>query len=314
MARTARRLTAVRGRAVRVTRTDSCGRPVYGEYNQAVSEGIVTTTFTPNTSDTEEINVTGFHGQRCVFEPSTPELAGYSLEIVFCNVDFELFEIITKQPLVFDALGTVVGIEMDTKIDLDGEGFGIETWTGTVGSDVCDNPSATGEWGYLLLPYLKGGIVSDITIENNAINFTITGASTREGNRWGNGPYAVDLNELGNPDVLFQPLSSTAALRLMVVSVPPPVSNSGARPLLNPSLPALASLAAVEGDSDMEADFTTTPVATGPVWYDFGDGGWDYVVAPGTASHLYEDPGTYVVKASQNGINWTTVSVTVPFP
>lgn len=314
MARTARRLTAIRGRAVRVTRTDGCGRPVYGEYNQAVSEGIVTTTFTPNTSDTEEINVTGFHGQRCVFEPSTPELAGYSLEIVFCNVDFELFEIITKQPLVFDAEGRVVGIEMDTKIDLDGEGFAIETWTGTVGSDVCEDPNAEGEWGYLLLPYLKGGIVGDITIENNAINFTITGASTREGNRWGAGPYGVERNELGNPDVLFQPISATAALRLQVVSVPPPAPYVGARPLLDPSLTALTSVSAAEGATDMEANFTAAPVSTGPVWYDFGDGEWDYVDAPGAASHLYGAAGTYTVKASQNGVNWSSTTVTVPFP
>lgn len=314
MARVARRLTAIRGRAVRVTRTDNCGRPVYGEYNQAVSEGIVTTTFTPNTSDTEEINVTAFTGKRCVYEPSAPELAGYGVEIVFCNVDFELFEIITKQPLVFNANGDVVGIEMDTKIKLDEEGFALETWTGAVGTDVCDDPGSSGEWGYLLLPYLKGGIVGDITIENNAINFTITGASTREGNRWGSGPYAVEADNSGVPGALYQPLSPTAAMRLQVVTVAPPEPYAGARPLLDPSLTALASLAAAEGGTDMEADFTLTPVSTGSVWYDFGDGGWDYVVAPGAASHLYEDPGTYTVKASQNGIDWVSTTVTVPFP
>jgi hypothetical protein len=64
----------------------------------------------------------------------------------------------------------------------------------------------------------------------------------------------------------------------------------------------------------MEADFTTTPAATAPTWWDFGDGEWDYVVAPGAASHVYEVSGTYTVRASQNGVNWTTTTVAVPFP
>lgn len=48
--------------------------------------------------------------------------------------------------------------------------------------------------------------------------------------------------------------------------------------------------------------------------WDFGDGEWDYVVAPGAASHIYDKPGTYVVRASQNGNDWTSVSVAIPFP
>lgn len=93
----------------------------------------------------------------------------------------------------------------------------------------------------------------------------------------------------------------------------PPEPFVGSRPLLNPTLPAFASIAAVEGDTAMEADFTVTPAATGSTWWDFGDGEWDYVVAPGAASHVYDEPGTYVARASQNGNDWVEKSVTVPF-
>jgi hypothetical protein len=116
----------------------------------------------------------------------------------------------------------------------------------------------------------------------------------------------------GNPAPLFQPVSRTAALRMMITTVTPPVDTVGARPVLNPALPAFTSLA-VAG-VDLEADFTPAPASTGPVWYDFGDGEWDYVVAPGTASHEYAAAGTYTALASQNGLDWESVEVVVPFP
>ena len=90
----------------------------------------------------------------------------------------------------------------------------------------------------------------------------------------------------------------------------------GARPVLNPTLPELTAVTATEDATDTEgmtADFTVTPVSTGPVWYDFGDGGWDYVAVPGEASHEYAEAGTYTVLASQNGIQWASTTVTVPF-
>jgi hypothetical protein len=312
MPRQTTRLAAVRGRVARVTKTDFCGRVVAGEYNQAVSDGVITAAFTANTTETEAVDVKNFAGRRCVYEPAVTELAGYSLTLTFCNVDFELFEIITNQTLVFDAQGRVRGIEVDTQIPLNGDGFALEIFPGSAEGDACEDEDAEGEFGYLLLPLLKGGIVGDFSVENGAVNFTITGASTREGNQWGNGPYAVEMDADGNPAPLFQPVSRTAALRMMITTVTPPVDTVGARPVLNPALPAFTSLA-VAG-VDLEADFTPAPASTGPVWYDFGDGEWDYVVAPGTASHEYAAAGTYTALASQNGLDWESVEVVVPFP
>lgn len=146
-------------------------------------------------------------------------------------------------------------------------------------------------------------------MENGAINFTITGASTREGNHWGSGPYPVELNGT-DPAALFQPVSSTAALRMQIVAVAPPEPAVGARPLLDPANAAFTSLTATAGAGTHEVDFTTTPAATGNTWWDFGDGEWDYVVAPGATTHTYAAAGTYTVRASQNGVNWTTVTAT----
>lgn len=314
MPRTAKPLPLVKGRKLRVTRLDGCGRPVFGEYSQAVSEGVVSAAFTANTVDSDEINVPNWNGDRCIYEPSVTSLAGYGLEIVFCAVDFDVFEMITGQTLVFDYDGNVIGLEVDTKVDVTDKGFAIEIWAGAPVGDACEDPNAQGSFGYLLLPRLEGGYLSDFTVENGAINFTITGATTREGNQWGNGPYNVMLDENGLPAPLFQPVSKSAALRLQETSLLPPESFIGARPLLNPTVAALTAIAGVEGDTDQTVDLTTTPAATGSTWWDFGDGTWDYVAAPGSTDHVYAEPGTYTVKASQNGVKWVETTVTVPFP
>ena len=97
MSRTTRRPSLVRGRVARVTRLDSCGRFVYGEYNQAVTDGVITVTFTANTNTTDEISVVKMDGKRCVYEPSLPELSGYSIDVQFCAVEPDIFEMITGQ-------------------------------------------------------------------------------------------------------------------------------------------------------------------------------------------------------------------------
>lgn len=316
MPRANAQLAAVRGRVSRVTSLDNCGRLIIGEYNHAVSGGIASAAFTPNTNDSEAVNVVNFANQRRIYEPSVPELAGYGLTLTFTDVDFEFFHLITKQPLVFRN-GKVVGIEVDTKIKLGEEGFAFETWVGAQGGDVCDDPNAAGQWGYLLLPYVKGGIMGDFEVGNASISFTITGASTVEGNRWGRGPYAVELDPSGDPDRIEQPVSQSAALRLQVVDLAPPAETRGARPVQLATGPALTGATATEDAADttgMTADFATTPAATAPVYWDFGDGSWDYVVAPGATDHQYEAAGTYTVRATQNGVDFATTTVTVPFP
>lgn len=419
-------LSLVKGRRIRVTRLDGCGRPIYGDDSQVVTKGFITVAYTANTTETDEINVPNASGEVCIYEPSVTSLVGYGVEITFCQVDPELLALVTGQNVVLAADGsTVVGFDVDTKIGLDNSNFALELWAGSPAGDACSTAGAQGSFGYILLPFVSGGILGDFTVENAAVTFTVTGANTKEGNAWGVGPYkdimlnpATATNEVqratitgtptggtftltyggqttaaiaynaaaaavqtaltalstvgaGNvvvsggpgpgtpytftfqgtlagtdvaqmtatgsftggttpaiaittitpgvtakPGAMTAPVSTTAALRTMVVDLAPPVDACGARPLLDPALPNLTSIAGAKDSADttgFTAAFTATPVATGPVWYDFGDGGWDYVNAPGTSSHKYAKAGTYTVRASQNG-QWVTTTVTIPFP
>ena len=400
-------LSLVKGRRIRVTKLDACGRPIYGDNSHVVSKGFISVGFTANTSESDEINVTNAAGEVCVFEAAVTSLTGYGLEVQFCEVDPELFSLVTGQPVVKAADGTtVIGFDVDTKIDLSNSNFALELWAGSPATDACSNPGATGAYGYLLLPFLKGGILGDFTVENGAITFTLTGANTSEGNAWGVGPYPVmlgaggtaevqratitgvptggtftltyngattapiaynataaavqtalealsnlgpgdavvtggplpataatitfggalnvrDVNQMtatGSfsggatpaiaittitpgvsplPSAMTSAVSTSVALRTMIVDLAPPASACGARPVLDPAVTGLTSIAGVV--TGLSVSFTTTPAASGPVWWDFGDGTWDYVAAPGATTHSYPTAGTWAPKASTNG-------------
>lgn len=305
-------LSLVKGRRIRLTRLDGCGRPVFGDCSSVTSKGFISVAFTANTTESDEINVTNAAGEVCVFEPAETTLTGYGVELSFCEVDPDLFGLVTGQPTVVDNDGNVIGFDVDTQTSLSGQGFALELWAGSASGDACATEGAQGSFGYLLLPFLRGGIIGDFTVENGAVTFTITGANTRDGNAWGVGPYRdIQIGTGGLPGPLLTPIGTTVALRTILTNVAPPEALCGCRPLLDSSLPALTGVSGtVVG---LDADFEVTPAATGPVWYDFGDGEWDYVLAPGEASHTYAAPGFYTVRASQNGV-WVTTSVTVTAP
>ena len=293
----------VRGRRIRVTRGDGCGRPVYGEDSSVVSNGMISVGYTALTTETEEISVTNAAGEVCVFEPAETKVTGYGVELTMCEVDPDLFTIITGQEVYLDAFGFAVGFTVNTEISLENTGFGFELWLGAGNADAC-TPGSQGKYGYLLLPFLKGGILSDFTVENGAVNFVITGATTRDGNAWGVGPYNdVMLTALSVPGPLLTPLETTEHLLLIQTEVAPPEAVVGARPLMDPANTALTSVTGTEG-TGYSVSFTTTPAATSPVYWDFGDGTWDYVAAPGATSHVYPTaPGkTYTAKATTNGV------------
>ena len=311
MAHTTKCLSLVKGRRIRVTALDSCGRPIYGDCSQVTSKGFISVAFTANTTDSDEISVTNAAGEVCVFEAAVTSLTGYGIEISFCEVDPELFALVTGQPVVTAADGsTVIGFDVDTKIGLENSNFALELWAGSPTGDACATEGAQGNYGYLLLPFLKGGILGDFTVENGAVTFTLTGANTSEGNSWGVGPYDVMLDNAGTPapGPMVTPVSTTTALRTMIVDVAPPEAACGCRPVLDPTATAITAVAGTVTDDT--ASCTTTPAATSSVWYDFGDGTWDYIAAPGATSHTYAAPGTYTVKASTNG-TWVTTTVTI---
>lgn len=217
----------VRGRRLRATRLDGCGNPVLGPDSVVVTKGFISVALTANIDEGEEINVTNAGGEVCVLDSPIPKLLDYSVEITFCNVNPSLFTLMTGMPVVMNG-DDIIGFDMDTEVDVSDSGFAIELWTG-VPTDACE-PGAGASYGYVLLPFLRSGVLGDFTVENAAINMVMSGARTKKGNNWGVGPFDVILDG-GVPSPFAEPLGSGVQLRIIQTSVAPPADDCEPQPL-----------------------------------------------------------------------------------
>lgn len=174
---------------MRVTRLDGCGAVVPGSQSVVTSKGFITVSLTSNTEEGEPISIPNANGDICIEDTPAPKFKGYGVEIGLCGVDPRLVTLLTGQPVVLDANGNEVGFDVNSDVDLDSSGFALELWSG-VPAEACE-PGEGQSYGYFLFPFVKGGVFGDFTVENAAVNFTITGAQTKNGSSWGVGPYNV---------------------------------------------------------------------------------------------------------------------------
>lgn len=293
----AKNTSYLRGRRMRATVLDAAGNVVYGANSAIVTKGFITVAYTTVTQEGEAITVTNAAGEACVAESAVPTVSGFTVEATFCEVDFRLFEILTGNKVLVDDNGVAIGFTETTSVDLATVNFALELWLGS------KNP---GEYGYVLTPFLRGGIVGDVTVENAAITFTVTGLTTRGGSAWGKGPYAVQ-SVAGVPAVLKDAVTATEHRRWLTTTVAPPTAYEGSIATLNPTGAALTSLTATATGKSVA--IAPVPAGSDPVFYDFGDGSNDYA-ATGSFTKVYVNAGTYTITGTR-GTTTKTVSVTV---
>lgn len=300
-----KRVSYLRGRRLRATIVDANGRPIYGDNGAVVTKGYVNVSYTTNVEEGESITLPNAGGETCIFEPAVPSFNGFGVEAEFCEVDFALFEILTGQDVVLDANGKAIGIDESTDVNLTAVNFALEVWLGATTSDAAAAGSQ-GQYGYVCTPFLGGGVIGDITVENAAITFTVTGMATKNGSGWGAGPYPVEL-VAGVPNVMRVPMKANTHRRILTVEVAPPTVYAGAIPVLDPAKPALTGLTTTP--TGLSVAIAPTPAGTDPIFYDFGDGTFDYA-ATGSYTKVYATAGTYIITATR-GKTTITKSVTV---
>jgi hypothetical protein len=300
-----KRVSYLRGRRLRATIVDANGRPIYGDNGAVVSKGWVNISYTTNVDEGESITVPNAGGETCIFEPATPSFNGFGVEAEFCEVDFALFDILTGQDAVLDANGMAIGITESTDVNLTAVNFALEVWLGAT-TATAPATGSQGQYGYVLTPFLGGGVIGDVTVENAAISFTITGMSTKNGSGWGAGPYPVEL-VAGVPAQLRVPMKANDHRRIQTVEVAPPTVYSGAIPVLDPAKPALTSLTTTP--TGLSVAIAPVPTGTDPIFYDFGDGTFDYA-ATGSYTKVYGVAGTYTITATR-GKSTVTKTITV---
>jgi len=207
---------------MRVTRLDGCGRIDPSGCATIVSDGFVSIAFTANITEGDEITVTNAAGKTCVRDTPVPTLNGYGLTITFCDVNPELYAMLTGQGVVYDGTGDAVGFRINGDVDASTSGFALEIWSNVPGVACGDDPDAEGSFGYLLVPFVQGGVLGDFTIENGAVAFTLQNASTKSGSGWGNGPYNVVASETGTAGPLLEPIESGDFLHVQLTTIAPP--------------------------------------------------------------------------------------------
>jgi hypothetical protein len=164
---------------MRVTRLDGCGAVDLGPDSSIVSDGFITVQLTAQTDAGQTISVTNAAGKVCILDEPCPVFTGYDLQIEFCGVNPALIELLTGQDSIYDAESNRIGFKMNSAIDACDSGFALEIWS-NVPTAVCE-PGAGVSYGYFLVPFAKGGVIGDFTVGNDAVNFSMTGAKTKDG-------------------------------------------------------------------------------------------------------------------------------------
>lgn len=220
---------------VRVTKLDTCGIPVTGSCSKVVSDGIITVELTKEYEDRQEFFVKNGDGTFCVKETNPPILKWVNINATFCNVDPEMLNIVTGNPLVADNADTPrnTGYSEEENAVLNSN-FALEGWSRISGSNVpCTGVNQT-EYGYWLFPWVIEGTIGDITLQNDTVSFIYSGR-TRSGSPWGTGPYTVDLSDatatLNNPIRLVTPIGSLQHYRMFLTRMAPPASACGCQAL-----------------------------------------------------------------------------------
>ena len=218
----------LQGSTLRVTRLDVCGNPEFGECAFAVSDGFVSVTMTPNSEEGERFLQRTANGSAIVNQRGRPILNWYDVQIVFQEVDPELFTLITGLEPYMDDQDRVIGFPV-TESNYATANFGLEAWMGNA-EEAC-LPGELPFYGYNLLPWVtEGALAEDITIANDLITFQVNGR-TRKGTPWGVGPYDVVLDQAGDPSPLFTAIPTDTQHLPIWTQLAPPEAECGCQSL-----------------------------------------------------------------------------------
>lgn len=295
--------------AVRVTKLTSCGALNDTGCSFATSEGVISLSMTAHNQDRQEYIQLNGQGNVCVNETKEAQLLWVEFELTFCNVDPDLFNIVTSEPLVVNDEATPRSIGWDTTTDAPlNSFFALEGWTNMSGDQCTDG---TPDYGYFLLPFCMGAQVGDITLENANINFTVKGR-THGNSLWGTGPYNVRLGEiapnLGVPLPLISSVGTKVHRRQFVTELPPPINVCGCQDVT----PALV-VTPTSGTAATPRVMTIPVDANGPIlpgYAIWGDASAPQLITSGTTvNHTYA-VGTYT--PSYKPVKYSTPSYVAP--
>lgn len=290
--------------AVRVTKLDACGN-VVSAGSSVSTKGIITIEQEPEVEDRDDFFTKNGDGDFCIKDTAPPQLKWINLTLTFCQVDPELYNIMTAEPLVLDDALTPKAVGFRTREgSIAASSFAFESWSRVAGSNACSGGSV--QYGYFLLPWVVEGMVGSLTMENGNANFTVT-ARTRSDALWGQGPYNIRRVEAGvnagQPAPLLTAISSTDHRHMQLTTLAPPAPTVGVSDVTQ-------ALTVTDPGVGTNGSLTIPTNITLPAVVDWGDSTSLTTVAAGTAGpvvHTYSGAGTYTVKmrsTANSGPTW----------
>jgi hypothetical protein len=286
--------SVVRAPSARVTRLNNCCEFVSTGCDYATTESFVDITLTKVMQERQDALQLNANGDICVDKPKRPILRWYEVVVTFCNVDPELFNIVSNEPLVMNDAVVPEAIGWCTLPDSnEAANFGLEFWTGTDESGCEDGDE---DFGYGLLSCIKQGTIGNVTIANGVVNFTVTGI-TQVPNAWGTGPYNVIINETGAnagfPGPLLSAMNPNAHKCFFWTELPPPPGQCGCQdgtPLVTVS--PLAGAAPLAVTMTFPLDANGDPILPAVInWDDLS--ALEEVTTGTSVGHNYALAGTY---------------------
>lgn len=284
------------GKRLRVTTLDECGTPpdagVAG--STVVTDGFITLSLSSEVEDGAEIITKKADGSLCVNEKLASNFKRFTVEITFCGVNPSLLSKVSNATGYNDYADDVAGFTVaEGALE---KNFALELWTGVSGAACL--PGAAFQGGYVLLPFVRAGVLGDITVDGeNAVTFSMKGAYTKGGNVWGVGPYNVLLDTLV-PAPLPTALDPLDHLLLVETALAPPASSCDPLPIPPYILTVVPATGVAAGGT---ATVITGSGFTGATAVNFG-------ATPGTSFSVISDSVIHVTSPAHAA---GTVDVTV---
>lgn len=217
--------TPIRVPGIRVTRLTSCGAIDDDGCASGRTSGIITITIEKEVVDRQGDPQLNANGDICDDTTKAEQRRWYNVTVEFCQVDPQILNIMTDEPLVLDDTAptpNVVGFRT-RRGSVNTSNFALEWWTGLGGDTACTG--GTQKYGYALMPFLSEGVMTIPTFQNDRANFTVT-ARTKFNSLWGTGPYNVLINQsganVGNPGPLLTAITASDDFHIQTTTLPPP--------------------------------------------------------------------------------------------
>lgn len=231
MATTTKCFTPLLGKMIRVTKVDECGNPPAGAATDAfvATDGFISVSLSAEVEDGTEIVTKKADGSLCINEKFSDSFKRLTVETSLCGVNPSLMSFMSNVEPYQGYGATPKNIGFTVPEGELSDYFAFELWTGLAGTSACSGAAGETPGGYLLLPFVTGGVLGDLEVTGeDAIDFSITGASTKGGNAWGVGPFNVLLDDSGGspaPAPLPTALDPSDHMLMVETSVAPPPSN-----------------------------------------------------------------------------------------